>query len=56
MTGVQTCALPISAPKASAKAGKGFRDLPPEAQAACQKFEKQGLVTRDQYLKEYFGE
>ena len=45
-----------TAPKASAKAGKGFRDLPPEAQAACQKFEKQGLVTRDQYLKEYFGE
>ena len=45
-----------TAPKATAKAGKTFRDLPPEAQQACQKFEKQGLVTRDQYLKEYFGE
>ena len=45
-----------TAPKAVAKAGKTFRDLPPEAQQACQKFEKQGLVTRDQYLKEYFGE
>ena len=45
-----------TAPKATAKAGKTFRDLPPEAQQACQKFEKQGLVTRDQYLREYFGE
>jgi hypothetical protein len=45
-----------TAPKAVGKAGKGFKDLPPEAQQACQKFEKQGLVTREQYLKEYFGE
>lgn len=45
-----------TAPKASAKAGKGFNDLPPEAKAACQKFEKQGLITREAYLKEYFGE
>jgi hypothetical protein len=45
-----------TAPKAVGKVGKGFKDLPPEAQQACQKFEKQGLVTRDQYLKEYFGE
>lgn len=36
--------------------GKGFNDLPPEAKAACQKFEKQNLMTREQYLKEYFGE
>ena len=36
--------------------GKGFNDLPPEAKAACLKFEKQNLVTREQYLKEYFGE
>jgi hypothetical protein len=45
-----------TAPKASQKAGKGFNDLPPEAKAACQKFEKQGLITREAYLKEYFGE
>jgi hypothetical protein len=45
-----------TAPKATAKAGKSFRDLPPEAQQACQKFEKQGLITREAYLKEYFGE
>ena len=45
-----------TAPKASAKGGKGYNDLPPEAKAACQKFEKSGLLSRDQYLKEYFGE
>ena len=45
-----------TAPKATGKNGKGFNDLPPEAKAACQKFEKNGLLTRDQYLKEYFGE
>ena len=45
-----------TAPKASVRAGKGFNDLPPEAKAACQKFEKSGLLSRDQYLKEYFGE
>jgi hypothetical protein len=45
-----------TAPSTSgAKAGKGFKDLPPDAQAACQKFEKQGLLTREQYLKEFFG-
>ena len=35
--------------------GKTFNDLPAEAKAACQKFEKQGLLTREQYLKEFFG-
>jgi hypothetical protein len=45
-----------TAPKATGKGGKGFNDLPPEAKAACQKFEKNGLLTREQYLKEYFGE
>jgi hypothetical protein len=45
-----------TAPKASSKGGKGFNDLPPEAKAACQKFEKSNLLTREQYLKEYFGE
>lgn len=41
---------------ARGKVGKTFNDLPAEAKAACQKFEKSGLLTRDQYLKEYFGE
>ena len=45
-----------TAPRASAKNGKSYNDLPPEAKAACQKFEKSNLLTREQYLKEYFGE
>jgi hypothetical protein len=45
-----------STAKPAGSRGKGFNDLPPEAKQACQKFEKQGLVTRDQYIKEYFGE
>jgi hypothetical protein len=45
-----------STAKPAGPRGKGFNDLPPEAKAACQKFEKQGLVTREQYIKEYFGE
>ena len=45
-----------STTKPAGSRGKGFNDLPLEAKQACQKFEKQGLVTRDQYIKEYFGE
>jgi hypothetical protein len=45
-----------TAPKATGKGGKGFNDLPQEARDACMKFEKQGLITRAEYLKEYFGE
>ena len=45
-----------TAPKANSKGGKGYNDLPPEAKQACQKFEKSGLLTREAYLKEYFGE
>jgi hypothetical protein len=45
-----------TAPKATGKNGKSYNDLPPEAKAACQKFEKSNLLTREQYLKEYFGE
>jgi hypothetical protein len=45
-----------STAKPAGSRGKGFNDLPPEAKAACQKFEKQNLVTREQYIKEYFGE
>lgn len=32
---------------------KGFKDLPAEAKQACLKFEKQGLLTKEQYLAEY---
>lgn len=42
--------------KAGKSNGRSYNDLPPEAKQACQKFEKSGLLTRDQYIKEYFGE
>lgn len=32
---------------------KSYNELPPEAKSACDKFVKQGLLTVDQYLKEY---
>lgn len=35
------------------KGGKGYNDLPPEAKAACDKYVKQKLLTREQYLSEY---
>lgn len=36
---------------------KSYADLPAEAQAACDKFVKQGLIkSREDYVKEYFGE
>ena len=38
------------------KGGKSFNDLPAEAKEACLKFEKTKLLTREQYVKEYFGE
>ena len=50
---------PVEAPSSAGmgkKGGKSFNDLPQEAKAACQKFEKTGLLTREQYVKEYFGE
>lgn len=37
--------------------GKSYASLPAEAKIACDKFVKQGLVaSREQYVKEYFGE
>ena len=30
-----------------------YADLPPEARAACDRFVKQGLLTRDQFVKDY---
>lgn len=35
---------------------KGYADLPPEAKASCDKFVKQKLLTKEQYIKDYFGE
>lgn len=31
----------------------GYNNLPPDAKAACDKFVRQGLITREQYVKEY---
>ena len=42
--------------KSARSGGKSFNDLPAEAKAACLKFEKGGLLSREQYVKEYFGE
>lgn len=36
--------------------GKSFKDLPKDAQEACVRFEKQGLLTRERYVKDFFGE
>lgn len=37
----------------SRKRGKTYTDLPPEARAACDRFTKQKLMTREQYVAEY---
>ena len=43
--------------KSSAKTGKySFSDLPPEAKSACLKFEKQKLLSREEYVRDFFGE
>lgn len=34
---------------------KGYQDLPGDARAACDKFVAQKLMTREQYLADYFG-
>lgn len=38
------------------KRGKSYNDLPPEAKAYCDKFVSQKLMSRDQYVTDYFGE
>lgn len=35
--------------------GKSYADLPADAKAACDKFVKQGLLTKAQYVTDYFG-
>lgn len=32
---------------------RGYEDLPPDAKAACDRFVNQGLLTRDEYVKDY---
>lgn len=38
----------------SDKKGKTYSDLPAEAKAACDKFVKQGMLTKEKYVSEYF--
>lgn len=35
--------------------GKGYNDLPGDAKSACDRYVKLGVLTREQYLKDYFG-
>jgi hypothetical protein len=37
------------------KAGKGWSDLPPEAKAFAERMVKQGLITKENYAKDYFA-
>lgn len=41
---------------ASASETKGYSDLPAEARAECDQFVKKGIITREQFVKEYFSE
>ena len=36
--------------------GKSYKDLPADAKAACDKFVKQGLLKREEYVRDFFGE
>lgn len=38
------------------KAAKTYNDLPPEAKEACNAYVKKGILSRDEYVKDYFGE
>lgn len=38
----------------TAKGGKTYADLPPDAKAACDRFVKEGLIEQKDYVKEYF--
>lgn len=49
---------PVEANKPSGnnnKSDKGYDSLPPEAKAACDKFVKQKILTREQYLADYYA-
>ncbi len=36
--------------------GKSYADLPPEAKQYCDKYVKQGLMSKEEYVKDYFGD
>jgi hypothetical protein len=38
----------------SSSSKKSYADLPPEAKAACDSFVEQGLLTKEQYIKDFF--
>jgi hypothetical protein len=38
----------------TSKNKRSYSDLPPEAKAACDKFVKQGLLTKDEYVAQFF--
>ena len=46
----------VSTPSRGSTSKKSYADLPAEAKQACDKFVKQGLLSKDQYVKDYFGE
>ena len=39
----------------TSKSDKGYDSLPPEAKAACDKFVKQKILTREQYIADYYA-
>ena len=38
------------------KAAKTYNDLPPEAKVACDNYVKASILSREDYVKDYFGE
>lgn len=47
-------ASPVEGSRPAAKSGKrGYADLPAEAKVACDRFVKQGLMTKDQYVADF---
>lgn len=45
---------PGGAVTATARKGKTYADLPPEAKEVCDRFVRSGIMTRDQYVKTFF--
>jgi len=43
-------------PSPTGGSGETYEDLPAEAKAICDRFVKEELMTRDQYVKEYFSQ
>ena len=49
-------AAPVAEGGPGRTSGKTYRDLPADAKAACERFAKRGIMTKEQYIKDYFGE